>query len=82
MNPGKNFIHDIEIPLMYQRMQDQKRYCTVLTVKPFSLNPKEHGTICQIPHYKKRAVLPPGSNVHDSEKFMDVFFIEEVLKKL
>lgn len=82
MNSRKKYIHEKEVPLIVRRMLEQKKYCTILTVKSFSLNDAIHGDICKIPPFKKGAVLPAISDNGLSNAFMDEFICKEVLKKL
>jgi Leucine-rich repeat (LRR) protein len=82
MHSRKKYIQEKEVPIILKRMMDQKKFCTILTVKSFSLNDAIHGDICKIPAYKKGTVLPAISNKSESTSFMDEFVLKEVLKKL
>lgn len=81
MNIRKTYIQSKELPLIHKRVQEDGKFCVVLTVGHFTLNHMIHPLICDLPCYKKGSVLPSVLDKDKSSFFMDQFIRDEILRK-
>ena len=76
MTPKKKYIHQKEIPLIIDQVNNHTKFCLLMTVSSFTMNSALH-PISKYSTFNKGEILPDIKTKHqEASKFMDDFIIQ------